>query len=49
MSKKTLEGTRRKALNKSGFRARSKSKNGRKILNRRRKKKRNLLALVFKK
>ena len=46
MSKKSLEGTNRKAIKKSGFRARSSSKNGKKILKARRKKGRKILALI---
>jgi large subunit ribosomal protein L34 len=38
MSKHTLNGTRRKALNTSGFRARIQTKAGRKILRNRRRK-----------
>jgi large subunit ribosomal protein L34 len=38
MSKHTLNGTRRKAIKTSGFRARIKTKNGRKILRNRRRK-----------
>lgn len=38
MSKHTLNGTRRKAIKTSGFRARTKCKSGKKILQKRRKK-----------
>jgi large subunit ribosomal protein L34 len=38
MSKHTLNGTKRKAIKTSGFRARIKTKNGRKILRNRRRK-----------
>jgi large subunit ribosomal protein L34 len=38
MSKHTLNGTRRKVIKTSGFRARIKTKSGRKILKARRKK-----------
>jgi large subunit ribosomal protein L34 len=38
MSKNTLNGTRKKAIKTSGFRARIKTKNGRKILKNRRRK-----------
>lgn len=38
MSKSTLNGRKRKAINTSGFRARLATKNGRKILKNRRKK-----------
>lgn len=40
MTKRTLEGTKRKVITVSGFRARMKSKQGCKIINNRRKKKR---------
>lgn len=40
MTKRTLEGTKRKVIAVSGFRARMKSKQGCKIINNRRKKKR---------
>lgn len=36
MTKRTLEGTKRKAVRKSGFRARMATKLGRKVLNKRR-------------
>jgi len=45
MSKHTLTGTRRKAVKTSGFRARLATKNGRKVLKRRRSKGRWKLAL----
>jgi large subunit ribosomal protein L34 len=38
MSKHTLNGSRRKVINTSGFRARISTKNGRKILKKRRNK-----------
>jgi large subunit ribosomal protein L34 len=38
MSKNTLNGTRRKAIKTSGFRARRKTKTGKKILKKRRQK-----------
>jgi large subunit ribosomal protein L34 len=44
MTKRTLEGTNRKSLKKSGFRARMKTKNGQNIINARRKKNRARLA-----
>nr|YP_009551099.1 ribosomal protein L34 [Pseudellipsoidion edaphicum]QAA12030.1 ribosomal protein L34 [Pseudellipsoidion edaphicum] len=44
MTKRTLEGTNRKSLKKSGFRARMKTKNGQNIINARRKKNRTKLA-----
>jgi ribosomal protein L34 len=40
MSKYTLNGSKKKAIKKSGFRARNSSKSGRKILKKRRLKKR---------
>lgn len=40
MTKRTLEGTKKKSIRKSGFRARMKSHNGRNIINLRRKKNR---------
>nr|YP_009550782.1 ribosomal protein L34 [Eustigmatophyceae sp. Mont 10/10-1w]QAA11716.1 ribosomal protein L34 [Eustigmatophyceae sp. Mont 10/10-1w] len=40
MTKRTLEGTRKKSIRKSGFRARMKSHSGRNIINARRKKNR---------
>ena len=45
MSKMTLEGTNRKALNVSGFRMRMKTNAGRKIISARRKKGRKFLAV----
>jgi large subunit ribosomal protein L34 len=45
MSKHTLTGTRRKAIKTSGFRARLASKNGQKVLKRRRAKGRWKLAI----
>lgn len=47
MSKNTLNGTKRKALKTSGFRARLSTKNGRKILKLRRHKKRKQLVTIF--
>lgn len=44
MTKRTLEGTNKKSLKKSGFRARMKTKNGQNIINARRKKNRSQLA-----
>jgi large subunit ribosomal protein L34 len=44
MTKRTLEGTNRKSLKKSGFRSRMKTKNGQNIINARRKKNRARLA-----
>jgi large subunit ribosomal protein L34 len=46
MTKNTLNGTKRKALKVSGFRARIATKSGRKILKQRRKKGRVQLAKV---
>lgn len=43
MTKRTLEGTNRKSIKKSGFRARMKTKNGQSILNARRRKSRSRL------
>jgi large subunit ribosomal protein L34 len=40
MTKRTLEGTRKKSIRKSGFRARMKSHTGRSVINSRRKKNR---------
>jgi len=45
MTKHTLNGSRRKAIKTSGFRARIKTQSGRKILRNRRKKRRNRLSL----
>ena len=44
MTKRTLEGTKKKAIRKSGFRARMKTKNGQNILNARRRKNRRRIA-----
>nr|QOU10691.1 ribosomal protein L34 [Poteriospumella lacustris]QOU10696.1 ribosomal protein L34 [Poteriospumella lacustris] len=46
MSKHTLNGTKRKALRTSGFRARIATKSGRKILKKRRDKGRAKLAIA---
>jgi large subunit ribosomal protein L34 len=43
MTKRTLEGTNKKSIKKSGFRARMKTKNGQNILNARRRKNRKCL------
>jgi large subunit ribosomal protein L34 len=45
MSKHTLNGTRRKVIKTSGFRARLATKNGRKILRNRRRRGRHKLAI----
>lgn len=45
MTKRTFGGTKRKAINVSGFRARMKTKSGRKIINLRRRKNRKRLSL----
>nr|YP_010444221.1 ribosomal protein L34 [Fibrocapsa japonica]YP_010444393.1 ribosomal protein L34 [Fibrocapsa japonica]UTE95108.1 ribosomal protein L34 [Fibrocapsa japonica]UTE95279.1 ribosomal protein L34 [Fibrocapsa japonica] len=45
MTKRTLGGTNRKAIRKSGFRARMQTKNGQKVLSARRKKGRKILAI----
>lgn len=45
MAKRTLEGTRRKKIRKSGFRQRMKSTAGRRILNSRRNKGRKKLTV----
>lgn len=47
MSKSTLNGSRLKAVKVSGFRARLSTKNGRKVLNNRRRKGRKKLAISF--
>jgi large subunit ribosomal protein L34 len=47
MSKHTLNGSKRKAVKTSGFRARISTKNGRKILKQRRQKGRKHLVTVF--
>lgn len=44
-TKRTLHGARKKAVKKSGFRARMATKSGSKILSNRRKKKRQQLAI----
>ena len=46
MTKHTLNGTRRKVIKTSGFRARTASKTGRKVLKKRRNKGRWKLALL---
>lgn len=43
MTKRTLEGTKRKSIKKSGFRARMQTAKGRSILRSRRQKKRKIL------
>lgn len=45
MTKRTLEGTKRKAIRKSGFRSRMKTKSGRLVLNCRRRKGRKKLSI----
>lgn len=45
MTKRTLEGTSRKQKRTSGFRARMRTHNGRKVINARRKKGRHRLAV----
>lgn len=47
MSKSTLNGSRLKAVKVSGFRARLATKNGRKVINNRRRKGRKKLALSY--
>jgi large subunit ribosomal protein L34 len=47
MSKSTLNGSRLKAVKVSGFRARLATKNGRKVINNRRRKGRKKLAISF--
>ena len=49
MSKRTLGGTNKKVIRKSGFRARMKTANGRKTIRNRRRKGRKLLSLSSKK
>lgn len=44
-TKRTLEGTKKKSIKKSGFRARMSSRSGSKILSNRRKKGRKKLAI----
>ena len=44
MTRRTLEGTKKKAIRKSGFRARMKTKNGQNVLNARRRKNRKRVA-----
>jgi len=46
MSKRTLEGTNRKAIRKSGFRARMATPAGRKVLNARRRRGRKRLSTL---
>ncbi|CAM9093787.1 unnamed protein product [Ectocarpus sp. 6 AP-2014] len=45
MTKRTLGGTNKKATGVSGFRSRMKSKEGRKVINNRRRKKRKNLSI----
>lgn len=45
MSKRTLEGTKRKSIRVSGFRTRMKTKSGRKVINARRRRKRAKLSI----
>jgi large subunit ribosomal protein L34 len=45
MTKRTLEGTKRKSIRKSGFRARMSTKLGRKVLSKRRNKGRKKLTI----
>jgi large subunit ribosomal protein L34 len=47
MSKHTLNGRRRKVIKTSGFRARLSTKNGRKVINNRRRKGRKKLAISY--
>jgi large subunit ribosomal protein L34 len=47
MSKNTLNGSRLKAVKVSGFRARLATKNGRKVINNRRRKGRKKLAISY--
>jgi large subunit ribosomal protein L34 len=47
MSKSTLNGSRLKAVKVSGFRARLATKNGRKVINNRRRKGRKKLAISY--
>ena len=47
MSKSTLNGSRLKAVKVSGFRARLATKNGRNVINNRRRKGRKKLAISF--
>ena len=47
MSKSTLNGSRLKAVKVSGFRARLATKNGRKVINNRRRKGRKKLAITY--
>ncbi len=44
MTKRPLGGTKKKAVAVSGFRARMKKPNGKKVINRRRKKRRKILS-----
>nr|YP_008965622.1 chloroplast 50S ribosomal protein L34 [Porphyridium purpureum]ATJ02829.1 50S ribosomal protein L34 [Porphyridium purpureum]BAO23598.1 chloroplast 50S ribosomal protein L34 [Porphyridium purpureum] len=46
MTKRTLGGTRLKKIRRSGFRARMKTVNGRRVIRLRRQKKRSLLAVA---
>nr|YP_010032268.1 ribosomal protein L34 [Schizocladia ischiensis]QOW07475.1 ribosomal protein L34 [Schizocladia ischiensis] len=45
MTKRTFGGTKKKAIHVSGFRARMKTKSGRKVINNRRRKNRKRLSL----
>nr|YP_002327582.1 ribosomal protein L34 [Vaucheria litorea]ACF70999.1 ribosomal protein L34 [Vaucheria litorea] len=49
MTKQTLNGTNRKIIRVSGFRARMQTKTGRKILNKRRIRGRKKLTILYKK